>query len=95
MTELIVTFVVVAAAAAPMIGAMVMVARMMDELRGLNPHARWLGRRVLVHKYDACPWELATVVAVSHKGALCIRRDTEEGSWWMKPSRVRERVREL
>lgn len=65
---------------------------LLDERGRMSPHAHWLGRRVMVRKYDASDWEPATVVAVSHKGALCVRRDDERRGWWMDARRVPGRV---
>ena len=72
--------------------ALVAILRMRASLSRMSPHAKWLGRRVLVKKYEASDWEPATVVCVSHKGSLCIRRDYEEKGWWMDESRVDGRV---
>lgn len=88
------TAVVIAAAAAapPCILAATLARRMAAELARLSPHARLLGRRVMVRKYDGSDWEPATVVCVSHHGSLCIRRDGERRGWWMDAHRVPGRV---
>lgn len=69
--------------------------RLIGERERMSPHAHWLGRRVLVRKYDASDWEPGVVVCVSHKGSLCIRRDAESSGWWMDAKRVPGRVREV
>jgi hypothetical protein len=69
--------------------------RLLGEAGRLSPHARLLGRRVEVRKYDGSDWEAAVVVCVSHHGSLCIRRDGERRGWWMDSHRVPGRVRLL
>ena len=56
-----------------------------------------LGERVLVRKYDASDWEMATVVAVSWRGAACVRLDgqVDRKGFWVDKSRAETHIRRL
>lgn len=64
----------------------------------LNPHAPMLGREVEALFYKGSKyWERCIVVAVSWKGAVCVRKaayPTAKGNWISKDE-VRDRVREI
>ena len=67
--------------------------RMADKaVRGWNYEC---GERVLVKKYEASDWELATVVAVSWHGAVCVRPEGEEKGYWIKQVMTETRVKRL
>lgn len=68
------------------------------ELReGLNPHAHLLGKIVEARVYEASDWEPMVVVAVSWKGAVCVRyaNDPDGRGRWIKKQFVPYRVREV
>ena len=59
-----------------------------------NVHSRLLGRRCLVRKKGK--WREHVIVAVSWKGALCVRdsrNDSGHGAYWVSKYEVPERVR--
>lgn len=67
--------------------------RALDSARrhaALNPHAPRLGRACEVRNRGR--WVPCTVVAVSWKGALCVRERCG-GTWWIRKDQVEERVR--
>ena len=53
------------------------------------------GERVWVRKYDASDWERATVVAVSWRGACCVRPDSQpnRNGFWVDRARAKTHVR--
>lgn len=51
------------------------------------------GERVWWRKYDASDWERGTVVAVSWRGAACIRPDDGRRGVWVDRARARTHVR--
>lgn len=53
------------------------------------------GERVLVKKYEASDWEMATVVAVSWHGSVCVRPEGEEKGYWIKQAMTDTRVKRL
>lgn len=64
--------------------------------RAMNPHARLLGQVVEARIYEASDWERCVVVAVGWHGAVCLRREDNQGTpgrWipsYLAASRVRE-----
>jgi len=83
-------------AVAGLFGGLVLGMTMMLMARGSkNPHGDWLGRRCWVRPAGRAKWEEHVVVAVSHKGAICVRRADrmDEDGYWIKKQNVRWRVR--
>ena len=65
----------------------------LKRMRSLNPHGWLLDETVWVKKYEGSRWEEAVVVAVSHKGAVAVRRVGEKHTFWIRKDTVRFRVR--
>lgn len=60
-----------------------------------NPYGRWLGKTCMVRPHGRDKWEPHVIVAVSWRGAVCVRelaRESEDG-YWIKKQNVRWRVR--
>lgn len=60
-----------------------------------NPYGHWLGRHCWVRPIGRAEWREHVIVAVSWRGAVCVRRAdalSEEG-YWIKKQNVRHRVR--
>lgn len=53
------------------------------------------GEKVLAKKYEASDWEMATVVAVSWHGSVCVRIEGEEKGKWLDPVKAETRVRRV
>lgn len=53
------------------------------------------GEKVLAKKYEGSDWELATVVAVSWHGSVCVRVEGEEKGKWLDPVKAETRVRRV
>lgn len=68
-------------------------ARMMRERAEMNGHAWKLGRWCEVLDYRTGRWCECAVVAVSHKGGLCVRRPGALEGFWVKKENAEERVR--
>lgn len=60
-----------------------------------SPYGRWLGKRCWVRPCGRATWEEHVIVAVSWKGAVCVRRAArmEEDGYWIKKQNVRWRLR--
>ena len=67
---------------------------LVEFMGGTNRWGLLLDRTVWVRKYEASDWEEAVVVAVSHKGALAVRRtcDPREKAHWIRKDQVPYRV---
>ena len=63
--------------------------------RGTNPHAHRLGRICWVRPHSGKRWREHVVVAVSWKGAICVRPTDrlDEDGYWIKKQNVDWRVR--
>ncbi len=61
----------------------------------LNPYAFLLGRVVEARVYEASRWERMVVVAVSWKGAICVRPEADPlaSARWISKEAAPERVR--
>ena len=57
-----------------------------------NPYGLLLGRKCKVLKGDGT-WRECEVVAVGHKGSLCVRNLTSSHGKWISKEKVPERVR--
>ena len=57
-----------------------------------NIYGGWLGKACIVEQHGewTCGW---TVVAVSHKGAVAVRKEGAKRSKWIPKENVPERVR--
>ena len=53
----------------------------------------WLGRKCMARVGNEKEWHERTVVAVSHKGAVCVRRPDAKRGKWISKEEVPERVR--
>lgn len=62
-----------------------------------NPYAYLLGREIEAKVYEASRWERMVVVAVSWRGAVCVRPtyDLEARGRWISKDLAPERVREV
>lgn len=60
-----------------------------------SPFGRWLGKRCWVRPCGRVDWKEHVIVAVSWKGAVCVRRaeKMDEDGYWIKKQNVRWRVR--
>ena len=72
-------------------------ARRKERLDAYNPHARMLGREVEARTHRRARWERCVVVAVSWKGAVCVRttRNPQAPGRWIPKELAGERVREV
>ena len=66
-----------------------------ERMRQMNPHAWMLGRTVDARVYEGSDWEHMVVVAVSWKGAVCVRplENLSTRGRWIRKELVPERVR--
>jgi len=83
-------------AVAGLFGGLVLGMTLMLMARGhKNPHGDWLDRTCWVRPAGRESWKEHVVVAVSHKGAICVRRadHMDEDGYWIKKQNVRWRVR--
>jgi hypothetical protein len=60
-----------------------------------SPYGRWLGRTCWVRPCGRPNWVAHTIVAVSWRGAVCVRRADrmEDDGYWIKKENVLWRVR--
>lgn len=59
-----------------------------------NRYSEWLGRECWVRPSHGGRWRRHVVVAVSWKGAVCVRDPDREGKgYWVRKENVRHRVR--
>lgn len=67
------------------------------ELWTLNPYAHLLGKEVEAKVYAASNWERVVVVAVSWRGAVCVRpvRDMQTKGRWIHKDAAPMRVLEV
>ena len=67
------------------------------ELWTLNPYAHLLGKEVEAKVYAASNWERVVVIAVSWRGAVCVRpvRDMQTKGRWIHKNVAPMRVREV
>ena len=72
-------------------------AKRLERLQFSNPHAHLLGRTVEARVYEASKWERMVIVAVSWRGAVCVRpsRDMSAPGRWIPKQFVPQRVREV
>ena len=63
----------------------------------VNPYARLLGKTVEAKVYEGSDWERMVIIAVSWKGAVCVRRELDmvAPGRWIHKSKVPCRVREI
>lgn len=83
-------------AVAGLVGGLVLGATMALMAHGFgNPYSKWLGRKCWVRPCGRATWEEHVIVAVSWKGAVCVRRTDRmhEDGYWIKKQNVRWRVR--
>lgn len=61
----------------------------------LNPYGKWLGRHCWVRPISRPKWAEHVIVAVSWKGAVCVRQvdRLDEDGYWIKKQNVSFRVR--
>ena len=57
-----------------------------------NPYGRWLGMTCWVCPSGRDEWVEHVIVAVSWKGAVCVRRECDETGYWIKKHNVGWRV---
>ena len=72
-------------------------AKRLMRLQFANPYAHLLGRTVEARVYEGSDWERMVVVAVSWRGAVCVRpeRDLETMGRWIRKDLTPTRVREI
>ena len=60
-----------------------------------NPYASWLGRECWVRPAGRDKWKRHVIVAVSWRGAVCVRdaEKMQEDGYWIKHQNVRWRMR--
>jgi hypothetical protein len=70
---------------------------LLKEHWSLNQHAHLLGKQVDARVYEGSPWERMVVVAVSWRGAVCVRpvRDMQTKGRWIPKNLVPLRVMEV
>ena len=63
----------------------------------MNVYAHLLGKTVLARVYEASEWERMVVVAVSWRGAVCVRpeSDLQTVGRWIRKELVPYRIQEL
>lgn len=82
-----------------LMNALVVAHRDMETYRSycskLNKHARLLGKEVEAKVYEGSEWERMVVVAVSWRGAVCVRpvHDLTTKGRWIHKSKAPGRVR--
>lgn len=83
-------------AIAGMVGGMILGAAIAHIAHGAdNPYGAWLGRECWVRPTSRDTWKRHVIVAVSWRGAVCVRdaeRISEDG-YWIKKQNVKWRVR--
>ena len=64
-------------------------------LKTPSPYADWLGKRCWVRPVGRESWAQHVIVAVSWKGAVCVRRldKPDDDGYWIKKQNVSWRVR--
>lgn len=72
-----------------------LVMTMLRSDHGANEYAWMLGRACEARKFEAYPFELGYVVAVSWKGAVRFRNVDGTSGYWIEKARVRYNVRFL
>ena len=71
--------------------------RKLMRMQFANPYAHLLGKTVEAKVYEASEWERMVVVAVSWRGAVCVRPEHDLGTIgrWIKKDLTPTRVREV
>lgn len=64
-------------------------------IHGRNPYGSWLDRECWVRPCSRETWRRHVIIAVSHKGAICVREITRrnESGYWIKKENVPARMR--
>ncbi len=72
-------------------------AKKLMRLQFANPYAHLLGRTIEAKVYEGSDWEKMVVIAVSWRGAVCVRpvRDLATKGRWIPKYYAHERVREI
>ena len=60
-----------------------------------SPYGEWLGHTCWVHPIGVGEWREHVIVAVSWKGAICVKRSDrlDQDGYWIKHYNVPKRVR--
>lgn len=86
----------VLAAVAGMVGGVILGIALTFVAHGAtgNPYAKWLGRRCWVRPIRGGKWEPHVIVAVSWRGAICVRDagSMDRDGYWIKKQNVPFRV---
>lgn len=83
-------------AVAGMVGGMILGAAIATIAHGAdNPYAAWLGRECWVRPAGRDKWRKHVIVAVSWRGAVCVRDADalDQDGYWIKKQNVRWRTR--
>lgn len=64
-------------------------------IHGRNPYGSWLSRECWIRPRGRETWRKHVIVAVSHKGAVCVREITRRNDtgYWIKKENVPIRLR--